>query len=219
MPLAIFDLDNTLINGDSDHAWGEYLVTRNLVDPDYFKTMNDRFYQDYQHGRLDHGAYLEFALQPFAKLDRKTLQQLHCDFMTEIIAPMLQPKASALLKEHRNTGDFLLVITSTNRFVVEPICRLLGVDDLIATELETDEFGNYTGHASGTPSYKEGKITRLREWLQDSEWDMRGSCFYSDSINDLPLLLEVERPVAVDPDTSLQQEAQRRGWEIISLRG
>ncbi len=219
MALAIFDLDNTLINGDSDHAWGEFLVSRGMVDADYFKTMNDRFYQDYQNGRLDHGAYLEFALKPLADIAADKLRGLHDDFMTEVISPMLQPKAFALLEKHRRAGDFLLVITSTNRFVVEPICKKLGVDDLIATELETDDNGRYTGRTMGTPSFKEGKITRLREWLDTARLDMGGSSFYSDSINDLPLLLEVDRPIAVDPDEPLKQQALSNGWKIISLRG
>lgn len=218
MSLALFDLDNTLLNGDSDHAWGEFLVSRGMVDADHFKAMNDRFYLDYQQGRLDHRAYLDFALAPFAAIDTETLQALRGDFMTTVITPMLQQKAFALLDKHRHNGDFLMVITSTNRFVVEPICERLAVDALIATELETDQNGCFTGRPTGIPSFKEGKITRLHAWLENSEFSLQGSCFYSDSINDLPLLLAVDRPVAVDPDQPLRREAVTRGWEIISLR-
>lgn len=218
MPLAIFDLDDTLINGDSDHAWGEFLVSQQRVDSATYKQKNDAFYRDYREGRLDYDEYLAFALAPFAQIPKHELLALRDTFMRDIIAPMLQDSAVALLQQHRNAGDFILVITSTSRFVVEPICQLLGVDALIATELETDTAGNYTGRPTGLPSYQEGKITRLQQWLAENTCDMQGSSFYSDSINDLPLLLEVDRPVAVDPDDKLRKEAEARGWEIISLR-
>jgi HAD superfamily hydrolase (TIGR01490 family) len=217
MPLAIFDLDNTLIAGDSDHGWGEFLVAHNIVDAAYYKQMNDQFYDDYQNGKLDMSAYLEFSLAPLAKLDSPELTKLHTQFMTEVIEPMWLPQAETLLQQHRNNGDTLMVITSTNRFVVEPICEKLGVDHLIATELEQHN-NCYTGRVSGIPSYKEGKVTRLNSWLAQTGFRMEGSSFYSDSINDLPLLEIVERPVAVDPCDLLKAEATKRNWEIISLR-
>jgi len=217
MPLTLFDLDNTLIAGDSDHGWGEFLVTKHIVDADYYKRMNDQFYQDYQNGQLDMSAYLEFSLAPLGKLNHSALTQLHEQFMEEVIEPLWLPKAEALIQKHRDNGDTLMIITSTNRFVVEPICNKLGVEHLIATELE-QQSNQYTGHVSGIPSYKEGKVTRLNQWLEQSAISMTDSSFYSDSINDLPLLEIVDHPVAVDPCPQLKTVALQRGWNIISLR-
>ncbi len=217
MSLAIFDLDNTLIAGDSDHGWGEFLVRHSIVDADYYQQKNDRFYRDYQRGCLDMTAYLKFALEPLTQLDAETLERLRLQFMAEVIEPLWLPKAEALLQQHRDASDFLLVITSTNRFVVEPICNKLGVDDLIATEPEIAD-GRYTGNIVGVPSYKEGKVVRFNQWLARTGRDKTGASFYSDSINDLPLLEIVARPVAVDPCPALRSEAEKRGWEIISLR-
>ena len=217
MALAIFDLDNTLIAGDSDHAWGEFLVAKQAVDVDSYRRQNNSFFQDYQAGKLDMTAYLAFAMQPLAEITPETLEELQHQFMQEIIQPMMLPKAQALLAEHRRREDFLMVITSTNRFVVEPICQQLGIDDLIATEPEIIN-GRYTGKITGTPSFREGKVKRLKEWLDGQSVEMQGSYFYSDSINDLPLLLEVDNPVAVDPDSALRATAQQRNWPIISLR-
>ena len=167
MALAIFDLDNTLIAGDSDHAWGEFLVAKNQVDDDYYRAMNDRFYADYEAGQLDIFAYLAFSLAPLANIAPQQLAQLHDEFMQQIIAPMRLSKADNLITKHRDAGDRLLVITSTNRFIVEPICQALGIDELLATELEI--VGNrYTGEIVGTPTYQEGKVTRLNQWLQDN---------------------------------------------------
>ena len=217
MRLAIFDLDNTLIAGDSDHGWGEFLVQNRVVDAEYYQRMNDQFYQDYQQGHLDMRAYLKFALKPLAQLDQQTLQQLHQRFMVEVIDPLWLPGAEALLQQHRDAGDFLLIITSTNRFVVEPICSRLGVDDVIATEPEQVD-GRYTGNITGVPCYQEGKITCLNQWLSNTGHTINEASFYSDSINDLPLLKLVDRPVAVDPCDTLRTEAENRGWNIISLR-
>lgn len=216
MPLAIFDLDNTLIAGDSDHGWGEFLVAHKIVDEIYYKRMNDQFFRDYQNGKLDMSAYLEFSLAPLGEIEPSTLAQLHAQFMLDVIEPMLQPKAEKLLQQHRDNGDTLMVITSTNRFVVEPICKKLGIDHLIATELEQRN-NRYTGKVSGVPSYKEGKVIRLNSWLAETGTDMTGSSFYSDSINDLPLLEIVDHPVAVDPCDQLMAVAKARGWPIISL--
>ena len=217
MALAIFDLDNTLIAGDSDYSWGEYLVAQGKVDSDYYRVMNDRFFADYEAGRLDINAYLQFSLEPLSKITMAELSQLHEKFMTEVISPMMLDKAQGLLEKHRRAGDQLLVITSTNRFIVEPICKALGIDQVIATELEIVD-GRYTGNISGVPSYREGKVERLNNWLTANRQDIDGSYFYSDSINDLPLLQKVDYPVAVDPDPQLREQAAVRGWQIISLR-
>jgi len=217
MALAIFDLDNTLIAGDSDHSWGEFLVTNSKVDRDHYQIMNDRFYADYEAGCLDINAYLDFSLAPLSQIPMAELQQLHQQFMREVIDPMMLGKAQDLLETHRKAGDHLLVITSTNRFIVEPICNALGIDNLIATELEIND-GQYTGKFSGTPTFREGKVERFNQWLVENPQHRGESYFYSDSINDLPLLLEVENPIAVDPDDALRNEANRRNWQIISLR-
>lgn len=217
MTLAIFDLDNTLLGGDSDHAWGEFLCQQGYVDAQEHRAKNDAFYQDYCRGELDVYAYQRFALGP---LKGKTVAEAdlwHQQFMITSIAPLWLPKAEALIEQHLQAGDFLLIITATNRFVTAPIARQLRVHDLIATEPEiVDE--RYTGEIVGTPSYQSGKVTRLQQWLTDNSEVMKGSCFYSDSHNDLPLLEMVERPVAVDPDPTLRRVAESRGWEIISLR-
>ena len=218
MALAIFDLDNTLIAGDSDHSWGEFLVSEQRVDAQQFKKTNDQFYADYVAGSLDIFAYLEFSLQPLAKMSISELAQLHEEFMRQIISPMHLPKAQALLQKHRDAGDRLLIITSTNRFIVEPICHSLGVSELLATDAEIVD-GRYTGKVAGTPTYKKGKVIRLNAWLQEHNETLEGSWFYSDSINDLPLLLEVEHPVAVDPCRALRETAETKEWDIISLRG
>lgn len=217
MALAIFDLDNTLIAGDSDHGWGEFMVEKNLVDAKYYKEMNDKFYADYESGCLDIFAYLEFSLEPLTKIPREKLKRLHQEFMSNVIAPMKLKKAEQLIKAHRDAGDRLLVITSTHRFIVEPICQSLGIDEIIATDLEEID-GKFTGKVSGTPTFKEGKVIRLNQWLIEQGEINKQSYFYSDSINDLPLLLEVANPIAVDPDSALRKEAESRNWKIISLR-
>lgn len=222
MSLAIFDLDNTLLGGDSDHGWGEFLVGRGLVDEREFREANDRYYQQYQSGQLDIHAYLAFALEPLTQHDVPTLRALHAEFMRDVIAPMRLPKAEALLAEHRARGDYLLIITATNAFVTRPIAESLGVDDIIATEPELRgdlQTGRYTGRIVGTPSFREGKVVRLNEWLRDRAFDLTGSSFYSDSHNDLPLLEMVEKPVAVDPDERLHAHALAKGWPVMSLRG
>lgn len=217
MALAIFDLDNTLISGDSDHGWGEFLVAENKVDAARYKATNDQFYADYEAGKLNINAYLEFSLAPLAVIPTDELQQLHKKFMRDVVSAWQLPKAEVLLRKHRERGDRLLVITSTNRFVVEPICRALGIDEILATEPEIID-QRYTGKFFGTPTYQEGKVIRLNAWLEENNESLCGSWFYSDSINDLPLLLEVDNPVAVDPDNALKEEAISRNWPIISLR-
>ncbi len=217
MALAIFDLDNTLISGDSDHSWGEFLVSEQLVDAQQFKKTNDQFYADYVAGSLDIFAYLEFSLQPLTEMSMAELDKLHKRFMQQVIAPMQLAKAKALLQQHRDAGDRLLIITSTNRFIVEPICHSLGVTEILATDAQIVD-GRYSGKIEGVPTYKEGKVVRLNAWLAEQRETLEGSWFYSDSINDLPLLLEVDHAVAVDPCPALQEIAAQKHWQIISLR-
>ncbi len=217
MSLAIFDLDNTLLGGDSDHSWGEFLVEQKLVDPDIFRSKNDQFYKQYKDGTLDIIEFLAFALEPLSRFSMAELDRLHAQFMREKIAPILLPKAQRLLDKHRDQGDDLLIITATNRFVTAPIAKALGINDLLATDPEVVD-GRYTGQVAGTPCFQDGKVIRLREWLKHYPGDMQGSYFYSDSINDLPLLELVKNPVAVDPDERLFDHAQKAGWQIISLR-
>ena len=218
MSLAIFDLDNTLLGGDSDHAWGEFVVEQGIVDADHYKTMNDAFYQQYQQGALDISAYLDFALQPLAGRSKAELAPLHQQFMREKIEPMRLAKAEQLLAEHRSRGDYLLIITATNSFITEPIADSLAVDDILATRAELVD-GVYTGKACGTPCYQEGKVIRLREWLSRTQMSLAGSHFYRDSHNDLPLLKLVDVPVAVDADETLSAYAKNHQWQHISLRG
>jgi HAD superfamily hydrolase (TIGR01490 family) len=217
MRLAIFDLDNTLLAGDSDHLWGEYMIAQGLVDGPAFKRRNDRFYDDYKAGRLDIAAYTRFALEPLARLGPERLLPLRERFVAEVIEPIVAPAAPALLERHRIQGDQLLIITATNRFVTEPIARLLDVDELLATDPE-QVAGRYTGAITGTPCYREGKVARLADWRARQDERYTHLTFYSDSHNDLPLLRQVDRPVAVDPDTELRAEAQRKGWPVITLR-
>jgi HAD superfamily hydrolase (TIGR01490 family) len=215
--LAIFDLDNTLLGGDSDHAWGEFLAAKGIVDAKAYKEANDYFYQQYQQGGLDIFEFLEFALKPLAAHPTEQLQQWHQQFMAETIEPMQLPKAKALLEKHRARGDYLLIITATNLFVTEPIAKELGVDHILATIPEQLN-GAYTGKVAGTPCFQAGKVERLNEWLQQTGHSLQGSYFYSDSHNDLPLLEIVDNPVAVDADEKLSATASDRGWPIISLR-
>ncbi len=217
MRLALFDLDNTLLGGDSDHAWGDYLCARGILDADTYKARNDEFYQDYLAGRLDLNEYLNFTLEILAATDVAQLDEWHRDFMRDCIEPIMLPKAAALLQQHRDAGDKLVIITATNRFVTDPIAERLGVETLLATEVEMVD-GRYTGRSFDVPCFKEGKVTRLNRWLEENGYDLHDSYFYSDSMNDLPLLEQVTHPVAVDPDPRLHEEAKRRGWKEISLR-
>lgn len=215
--LAIFDLDNTLIAGDSDHSWGEFIVEQGVVDAADYAAENDRFYQDYVQGRLDVHDYLRFALRPLTRLSSAELDSLHQRFMAEKIAPMRLPKAEALLQQHRAAGDDLLIMTSTNSFITRPIAKALGVDQIMASEAEVID-GKYTGNIVGTPCFREGKVSRLQAWLQNYTGNTDSIWFYSDSLNDLPLLQYVSNPVAVDPDDKLRAHAEAHQWPIISLR-
>ncbi len=217
MTLAIFDLDNTLLAGDSDHAWGQFLVDNGIVDADVYEKANDHFLKQYQQGGLDVHEFLAFALKPLAEHSKEQLDQWHQQFMRESVAPMRLGKADELLKKHRDQGHFLLIITATNRFVTGPIAESLGVDHILATEPEFKD-GAYTGKVDGTPCFQEGKVVRLNEWLAETGHSLEGSYFYSDSHNDLPLLEIVDYPVAVDADEILSKHATDKGWPHISLR-
>jgi HAD superfamily hydrolase (TIGR01490 family) len=217
LSLAIFDLDNTLIAGDSDHLWGEFLIEQGRVDPIVHQAENDRFYRDYQNGGLDIHAYLAFALGPLQGYTPADLADLHQDFMAHKIDPIWLPKAVALIDDHRRRGNTLLIITATNRFITEPIARKLGVSHLLASEPELVE-GRYTGRATGIPCFQGGKVARLHEWLALTGEPLEGSYFYSDSANDIPLLEAVSHPVAVDPDARLLAYAKSKNVPIISLR-
>lgn len=217
MNLAIFDLDNTLIAGDSDHAWGEYLVARGLVDVEWYKRENDRFYADYCAGKLDIVAYSEFVFSFLAQHDTHTLQGWHDDFMRDVIRPIMLPQAQALINQHRADGDRLLIITATNRFITEPIGRAFGIPELLATEPEMVN-GRYTGKVVGVPCYKEGKIVRYQHWLAQQNQHYDQVWFYSDSHNDLPLLQQVSHPVAVNPDDKLAAFAKAAAWPCLDLR-
>lgn len=217
MKLAIFDLDNTLLAGDSDYLWGQYLIERGAVDPAIYERENERFYTQYKNGTLDIYEFLRFQLRPLAENDRNTLHTWRDEFLQRMIQPIILDKGRALLQQHRDEGATLMIITATNSFITAPIARALGVEHLIATEPEFDH-GRYTGRVAGIPSFREGKVARLQQWLHSHGGAPSASWFYSDSHNDIPLLEMVDHPVAVDPDPSLAQHAARKAWPIISLR-
>ncbi len=218
--LAIFDLDNTLLGGDSDHAWGEYLIHAGLVDAEEHRRRNDGFYAQYKQGVLDMNEYLEFAIAPVVGFSKTRLAQLHAEFMQLFVEPMMLPAAQSLVDQHKAAGDLCLIVTATNRFVTGPIAERLGVHDLIATDLEIRN-EVFTGKISGIPCFKSGKINKLQEWLNargDTSLSLDNSIFYSDSFNDIPLLEVASEAVAVDPDDTLKAHASSKGWRIISLR-
>ena len=218
MSLAIFDLDNTLLRGDSDHVWGEFLIDQGVVDRERFASENNRYYAAYLAGTLDIHEFLEqHQLRPLAEHDRVTLEHWRSEFMRTRILPLIAPAARALVEKHRSQGHILLIITATNRFITAPIAAEFGIEHLIATELEERD-GRFTGKVAGVPSYQEGKVTRLREWLSVHNQNLNGSWFYSDSHNDLPLLTRVDHPVAVNADATLAEYARGQGWPLIELR-
>ncbi len=217
MALALLDLDNTLLAGDSDYAWGEFVVARGIVDGGDFSHKNDAFYADYQSGSLDIDAYLRFALSPLKGVPEVTLSGWHAMFMRDYIEPMITQASLTLLQKHRLQGDTLVIITATNDFITAPIARRLGVEHLIASTAERDANG-YTGASCGIPCFHQGKVARLQQWLEQRPETLEDSWFYSDSHNDLPLLEQVTHPVAVDPDATLSTVAAERGWPVISLR-
>jgi HAD superfamily hydrolase (TIGR01490 family) len=220
MRLALFDLDNTLLAGDSDYEWGQFLVDRGVLDREEYEEQNHAYYGQYAAGTLDIHEYLGFALRPLADHGADDLKRWHDEFMHARILPMITRQARALVLAHLEADDLCAIVTATNSFVTAPIAREFGVLHLVATEPESVG-GRFTGRVAGTPCFREGKIRRVHEWLSGlghrlGEFDE--SSFYSDSHNDLPLLEQVSRPVAVDPDESLAAEARRRGWPVISLR-
>ena len=217
MPLAIFDLDNTLIAGDSDHLWGEYLVEQGLVDKALYKTSNDRFYDEYKRGVLDINEFLAFSLSALSSDSIEVLNERHQGFMATKIDSIMLPKAKALIEKHRAQGDTLLIITATNHFVTAPIAEYLGIPHILATMPEIVD-NRYTGNVAGTPCFQEGKVERLNEWLTEKGHNLENSTFYSDSHNDLPLLKQVTHPVVVDADEKLTDYAKDNDWPMISLR-
>lgn len=218
MSLAIFDLDNTLLAGDSDYEWGRFLADRHIVEAVSYERENRRFYAQYEAGTLDIHEFARFSYKPLAGHPLQHLKLWREEFMEERIRPLILPKGCALIKAHRAQGHVPVIITSTNRFVTEPIACALEVEHLLASEPEFRE-GCYTGELAGIPCFREGKVTRLMEWLADSGHSLDGSWFYSDSHNDIPLLERVSHPVAVDADAKLAHYARKRGWQMISLRG
>lgn len=217
MTLAIFDLDHTLICEDSDNMWGEFVCAQGLVDAEQYGKKNEQFYQDYKDGSLDAQAYLRFVAEPLSRLSMDQLAVLHQQFMLERVMAVMQEKAQALLQKHRDQNHTLMIITATNHFITQPIAEFLKVDYLLAAELEIKD-GHYTGEPFGVPTFKEGKVIRLQQWLEENKRSIDGAYFYSDSHNDLPLLKLVEHPVAVDPDDTLRQYAIEHDMPIISLR-
>jgi HAD superfamily hydrolase (TIGR01490 family) len=218
--LCLFDLDHTLLAGDSDYEWGQFLVDRGVLAREEYEAQNAAFFEQYKAGTLDIHEYLGFALRPLAAHTPEDLARWHAEFMRSRILPMITPRARALVRGHLEAGELCAVVTATNSFVTAPIAREFGIPHLIATEPESAS-GRFTGRVAGTPCFREGKIRRVDEWLAGLGRrleDYPASTFYSDSHNDLPLLERVRRPVAVDPDAQLAAEAARRGWPVISLR-
>jgi HAD superfamily hydrolase (TIGR01490 family) len=217
MALAVFDLDNTLLAGDSDYLWGVFLAENGVVDGELFERENERFYREYREGRLDIFEFLRFSLRPLRENDPDDLIRWRDDFLREKIEPIILPAGRRLVQRHREQGDTLVIITATNEFVTAPIAQRLSIPHLIATVPARSD-GRYTGEVAGTPAFQEGKVERLQSWLRQSGGDLVNSTFYSDSHNDIPLLERVEHPVAVDPDDHLKRHAAERGWPVISLR-
>ena len=217
MALAIFDLDHTLLNGDSDYLWGEYMVANQIVDKDEYQAKNKAFLRAYQRGQLDNDEYLQFALKPLTRHSLESLYNWRSDYVKNWIEPIIATGAAALLRQHREQGDTLMIVSATNLFITEPIAELLGIQHILSTEPEIVD-KRYTGRYLGTPTYKEGKVVALKAWLEDSDHRLEDSYFYTDSINDLSLLEQVSTPIAVNPDEELCAIAEERGWQILDLR-
>lgn len=219
MKLALFDLDNTLLAGDSDYAWAEFLMEEGVLERKAYDEKNKRFLKEYERGTIRMEDWLAFQLAPLTTRTRAQLDAWHREFMRRKVGPLILPKGRELLARHQDA--LRVIVTATNRFIVGPICAELGVADVIASEIEERD-GVPTGKPRGTPSFGSGKVTRLTEWLAlrgQVLGDFKESCFYSDSHNDIPLLERVTHPVAVDPDKTLRKYAEDRGWPVISLRG
>jgi len=217
MSLAIFDLDNTLIGGDSDFLWGEFLGEEGVVDANAYRKKNEYFYQQYDLGALDIYAWLDFCLEPLSRYSMKELEAFHHQFMIQKIEPIMLDKAQNCINRHKERGDTVLVMTASNSFVTAPIVKKYGINQLLATEPEI-KAGRYTGGVSGIPCFQSGKVDKLMPWLQKNEETLTGSTFYSDSHNDLPLLELVDNPVAVNADKILTKIAEKIGWEVLNWR-
>ena len=220
MNLALFDLDNTLLSGDSDFEWSQFLIEQGVLDRELFEAKNLAFYEQYKAGTLDIHEFLDFQLKPLSRHARKVLDEWHEEFMRRKIRPMMGQTARDLVTKHQSAGDVCAIITATNSFVTAPIARAFGVTHLIATDPEEND-GEFTGNVAGIPSFREGKVVRMENWLAEHGWgwgSFEETWFYSDSLNDLPLLSKVKHPVAVDPDATLRAHAEKQGWAVISLR-
>ena len=218
--LCLFDLDDTLLPLDSDHAWGEFVIRLGWVDEADFRRRNDAFYAQYQAGQLDIHAYIRFATEPLRQRTAQQAAEAHARFMQEVIAPNLRPQALALVQAHQARGDWVALVTATNDFVTGPIAQALGIADLLAVRLARGPGGTITGQIDGTPSYREGKVSRVEEWLalRGAAWaDFARISVYSDSLNDLPLMESATDPVATNPSAALEATAQARGWRILKL--
>ncbi|PVE42806.1 HAD family hydrolase [Limnohabitans planktonicus] len=219
MRLALFDLDHTLLPIDSDHTWGVFTTELGWNDPAVFSQRNDEFYAHYQAGTLDIHDYVRFATQAARERGAVEAARAHDRYMDEVIRPRITPEAQALVQSHQRAGDMVMIVTATNEFVTRPIAQAFGVSELIAVELARDSTGWITGEIQGTPSFREGKVIRVAQWLaqQGLEWGDVEMSFYSDSMNDLPLLEKAHHPVATNPDARLRQLATERGWRILEL--
>jgi HAD superfamily hydrolase (TIGR01490 family) len=219
MKLALFDLDHTLLPIDSDHTWGEFTTELGWNDPEHFRQRNDAFYAHYQAGTLDIHDYVRFATRAARERGATEAAHAHARYMDEVIRPRITPEALALVRSHQHAGDTVMIVTATNEFVTRPIAQAFGVSELIAVELERDASGWITGEIKGTPSFREGKVTRVEHWLAEKGlgWTDVQMSFYSDSMNDLPLLEKAQHPVATNPDKRLRQLATERGWRILDL--
>ena len=219
MKLALFDLDHTLIPFDSDYEWGEFTIALGWCDGTEFKRRNDEFFAHYRAGTLDIHAYVRFATQAIREQGTVKSIAAHDRFMREIFQKRMHPVAQQLVARHQAAGDEVIIVTATNEFVTRPIATAFGVKELIAVELERDASGNVTGEIRGTPSFREGKVVRVQQWLADrgQSWKNMETTFYSDSMNDLALLEQVNHPVATNPDERLRALATERGWRILEL--
>ena len=219
MKLALFDLDHTLLPIDSDYAWGVYTTDIGWTDNDHFRQRNDEFYAHYQAGTLDIHDYVRFSTQATRLKGAAEAARAHAQFMQTVVLPVIQPQALALIDAHAQAGEQIIIVTATNEFITRPIATALGVSELIAVELERDASGWITGEIKGTPSFREGKVTRVNQWLAAHQlaWEDAEITFYSDSINDLALLEKATHPVATNPDPRLRTLATERGWRILDL--
>ena len=217
--LALFDLDHTLLPLDSDHGWGEFTMQIGWCDRAEFGRRNDAFFQDYLAGRLDIHDYVRFATEAVVQRGPEAAAAAHARFMDEVIRPAIRPEAIELVRRHQQAGDVVVITSATNEFVTRPIAQAFGVDELIATELARGPDGWLTGEVAGQPNMREGKVARLAAWLAARGWDWSDveATFYSDSMNDLPLLEKVQHPVATNPDERLRALAQERGWPVLDL--